>query len=283
MRAIKKQLGEPQQIKEGDSSADLQHRRQVHRKRTVWISIIGLSVVLLGAAALLWNERLFPGPITTVTENQEYNRQITSLDLDIESGDVQIRPGTDGKVSIERHFKWSGKKPTFTEKWDDTKLRISTDCPEDQRNCSLGYVVYVPDTVAVDAHTDAGRIDVEGVDGGVRLQTSAGNIDASDVTGAVWARVSDGNITVSGQSAEVDVQASSGNIDLRFDTAPAQVKAKTASGSIEVIVPFGDAYAVRADTSSGRRTISVQQATAAERSIDIQTSSGNVTVQYPQN
>jgi hypothetical protein len=278
VQAIKEQLGDPAQVKTGHDTADA----QVKRRNWTPIVIAGVAAVLLGAAALVWNERLFPVSKTDKTEHKSYTRNITNLDISIESGNIEVRVGQPGQVVLERHLKWSEEKPAYSETWDGEQLRITSDCPENQRHCSLGYVVYVPAGVELTAKTDVGKIDVEGVEGDIRLSTSSGNVDATGTKGDVWSRVSNGNISIEGQSPKVDLQASSGNIDLRFSAAPSAVKAKTASGNIEVIVPFGDAYAVRANTDSGRRTVSVQQDSAANRSIDIKVSSGNVTVQHPQ-
>lgn len=280
VQAIKEQLGDPAQLK---SSTEDTKAPKSGGKRAAWFGVLGVVVLLLGVSAFLWRDRLFPGQIMDKTEQQTYQRPITNLKMNVESGDVTVRAGQDGQVSVERHFKWSGAAPTFAEEWNGEQLNITTDCPDNQRNCSLGYVVYLPSTVVADIHTNAGNIDIEGMTGELRLATSAGNVDISGAQGKVWSRVNDGNISMFGQSAETDLQTDSGNIDVRFSAAPTQVKAKTAAGNIDIVVPFGDTYAVRADTSSGQRTVSVQQESTAVRHIDAQASVGNVTVRHPQN
>ena len=283
LQAIKTQLGDPKQVKDGRTTSDVRQNTKSNGRRTVWLSVLTAIVVLVGASLIMWNDRIFPGPISNLTERQEYSRQVTKLQVNVESGNVEVRSGKAAEVILEREYKWAGDKPTFKEEWSGETLRITTNCPDNQNNCSLGYVVYVPDTTVVDVRTDDGAIEMGDIAGNIRLQTSAGDIDVTNAKGAVWAKASDGNITVFGQSSTVEAQTSSGNVDLRFSTAPTLVTAKAASGNVEVVVPFGDTYAVQATTSSGQRTVAVQQDSASKRQIQAQTSSGNVTVQYPQN
>lgn len=274
---IKEQLGNPEQFGDNNEVAGQPPSKKFNKR---WIAVAGILLIVVGLPVIMWWDHIFPKKITTATEAQTYQQKVRSIEVAVESGDVEVRPGAGGEVSVKRQFKWSGTKPTISEKWSGEQLRIETDCPENENNCSVDYIISVPSHVTVNAQTQAGHINITGVEGDMRLTTSAGNIDITEAKGILWARTSDGNITGSNlRGKEVDMQTASGNIDLRFEAAPQTVKARASSGSIDVAVPSGDAYVVRAETSSGQRTVAVLQEGSATRRIDVQTSAGNVSVQ----
>ncbi|HKX23736.1 MAG TPA: DUF4097 family beta strand repeat-containing protein, partial [Candidatus Saccharimonadales bacterium] len=146
-------------------------------------------------------------------------------------------------------------------------------------NCSVDYIVYAPSSVTVHAETQSGNVKLLGMEGAANLGTESGNIETADNKGSLKARTSSGNITalrVAG--SDVDAQVDSGNVELEFVAAPNKVVARSSSGNIEVAVSAQQKYAVRAETDSGRREVSAPQDSASPRTIDAQTSSGNVTV-----
>lgn len=91
----------------------------------MWIGILGIALVCLGVMVFMWKDRLFPGPVMNKTEQHTYARSLTNLKIDTESGDVSIRAGQSGQVSVERQFTWTGAAPTFTEEWEGEQLRIT--------------------------------------------------------------------------------------------------------------------------------------------------------------
>lgn len=275
--AIREQLGEPEQF--GDSAEPTVKTPKPKRSKSFLVVMTVVLVLLAGAfGALRWNG-LWPFSPMTVTETQVYENKITSLESAIESGNFEVRPSTDGKVTVERQLKWARAKPTYTEKWTGDQLRITGDCPDNVGNCSIDYIVYVPSGVAVHAESQSGNIRVTGVEGDTNLGTESGNIETTDTKGKLKARTSSGNITASRiSSKDVDAQVDSGNVDLRFTAVPDKVVARSSSGDIDVTVPAQEKYVVRAETDSGRREVSAPQDSTALRSIDAETNSGNVTV-----
>lgn len=275
--AIKEQLGEPEQF--GDTSEPTVTAPKTRQSKSLWL-VAGIVLILLAGVvgALRWNG-LWPFSTMTATETQVYDNKISSLESAIESGNFEVRPSTDGKVTVERQLKWARSKPTYAEKWTGEQLRITADCPDNAGSCSIDYVVYVPSSVTVHAESQSGNIRASGIDGVVNLGTESGNIETIDTKGNLKARTSSGNITATRVSSkDVDAQVDSGNVDLRFAAAPDKVVARSSSGNIEVVVPSQEKYAVRAETDSGRREVSAPQDSAAKRTIDAETNSGNVTV-----
>jgi hypothetical protein len=275
--AIKEQLGEPEQF--GDTSEPEAKVPKPKRSKSFLVVMTVVLILLAGTfGALRWNG-LWPFSTMTATETQTYDNKITSLESAIESGNFEVRPSTDGKVTVERQLKWARSKPTYTEKWTGDQLRITADCPDNAGSCSIDYVVYVPSSVTVHAESQSGNIRATGVEGDVNLGTESGNIETTDTKGSLKARTSSGNITASRVSSkDVDAQVDSGNVDLRFTATPNKVVARSSSGNIDIAVPAQEKYVVRAETDSGRREVSAPQDSTSARTIDAETNSGNVTV-----
>lgn len=275
--AIKEQLGDPQQF--GDDAEPTAEASKTKQPKSPWVILAIVLFVAAGAIGMLrWNG-FWPFSSMTVTETQVYDNKITSLESAIESGNFEVRPSTDGKVTVQRQLKWAHSKPTYTEKWTGEQLRITADCPDNVGNCSVDYIVYAPSSVTVHAETQSGNVKLLGMEGAANLGTESGNIETADNKGSLKARTSSGNITalrVAG--SDVDAQVDSGNVELEFVAAPNKVVARSSSGNIEVAVSAQQKYAVRAETDSGRREVSAPQDSASPRTIDAQTSSGNVTV-----
>lgn len=273
--AIRHQLGEPEQFDEQRDDA----RQSKPVRKGPWLLAVALVVLLAVPVAMYW-DRIMPQNIKTVTETQDYQKTISSLNIAIESGDLQILRSDNNEISVERQLKWAKQKPTYREEWSGEQLRIKADCPENQNNCSVGYVVSVPRHVAVTAQMQVGDINIDGIEGKLHVTTNAGHIDVTETKNTLWARTNAGNITGARLGGvEADVQTQAGHVDLQFSVIPTEVIAKTTDGNVDVKVPHGQAFQVRAQTSTGERVVSVAQDSNAAHRIDAQTRVGSVTVQ----
>jgi hypothetical protein len=233
------------------------------------------------AGILAWDNGLIPGkPIHNLTEQKVYDKVITSLDLRVDSGDVEIRAGEEGQVAIERRFKWTSDKPIFTENWDGTQLNITSKCPGEQLNCSLGHTISVPANTVILVQTDAGNVSVTGLLKDIHLTTVAGNVHVGDAQGRLEIKTTDGEMDATNlKSAYVNTETTSGDITLQFASAPLEVMAKVGAGNITIGVPRNKTYAVSAKTTDGQRDVSVQQDSTSPHAIKIQAGAGDVVVQ----
>ena len=102
----------------------------------------------------------------------------------------------------------------------------------------------------VEAETSGGPIEAESIEGDVRVRTSGGRIRLVGIEGRVDARTSGGGIEVLGASGEVRAQTSGGSIHVRFDGEPGG-RLETSGGDIEVELPDGDGVRLDARTSGG--------------------------------
>ncbi|HEX5493779.1 MAG TPA: DUF4097 family beta strand repeat-containing protein [Mycobacteriales bacterium] len=249
--------------------------------RAAWLAI---GVPLTGAA-------LFFGSLNVVAlvgsqsdvENHVYRENaVVRLDVAIGSGDIEVRHGPTGQVTVRRRLTWAFSRPAASQRISGATLFIRTNCGfRAVARCSSDYLVTVPADVAVHAHTSSGTVTVDGVGGGLDLSTSSGDIRVRGGRGALLARTGSGSIEVTGSaSQDVSAHTGSGDAALTFDQSPRRVDAQTGSGDVDVAVPGRDRYRVTGDTGSGDRSINVIQDPDANRSIRADTGSGDVTVRY---
>jgi DUF4097 and DUF4098 domain-containing protein YvlB len=99
-------------------------------------------------------------------------------------------------------------------------------------NASVTLDVFVPRNANIKALSGDGRVELEGVTGGVQVQTGDGRIDVRDGGGQLIAKTGDGHIDVSNYTGDVDAKTGDGRINL--DGRFAQLAARTGSGSISL-------------------------------------------------
>jgi Putative adhesin len=258
----------------------MDERRPPSRGSVWWVVGSAFAVVVLAAGALTaaaWLAR------HVEIQDNTYEQGAPQITIDLEDGDVTLRPTDPGvtAVSVHRKLTWSWSKPKVSETWDGQGLHVKVDCPVVNfgPGCSVDYTIAVPSQVRVIARTSVGDVTVNGLHGDLSLTTSTGDISVSDATGQVSLRTSTGNISASGLAAEsVDAHASTGDVTLRFSAAPSSATVSTSTGDIMITVPSGEPYRVSATTSIGDVRVRVAQDPASSRSIDAHTSTGDIRI-----
>jgi DUF4097 and DUF4098 domain-containing protein YvlB len=231
----------------------------------------------------LWHRTIARHMVTySAYQTHTYTGQPAAVVVRLTSGDVTLRRGPGGRITVRRQ-QWPDGKPVISERWDGHTLRVMQVCPRGLLNgsCSVECILTVPSSVSVTASTDSGNITVNGVTGRLSLLSASGDLAASGTSGPVSARTSSGNVTVTGaRSPDVTAKTSSGDVELAFSGVPARADGETASGNVMVFVPPPARYNVQADTSAGNRTVTVVQDPASPRMIIANSASGDVTVSY---
>ncbi|HKX72474.1 MAG TPA: DUF4097 family beta strand repeat-containing protein [Candidatus Saccharimonadales bacterium] len=281
VQAVKEQLGAPEQF--ADTQPEAVPVTPTSKRR--WglpgaLALVGLLVV----GFVFWANTL---PLNSEPQRQAYQQSIQKLQVNVDSGHVEIKAGATDEIIIERTLMWTGAKPTLSETWNGSTLSVKADCPNEggwllfRRSCAVDYVIHVPRAITAEIYTESGGVDVTEIDGDVTVRTEAGNLQFEKLKGALVAESKAGTIDARAlQSAKVDATSHAGNIDLRFDAAPKAVTAKTQAGNASIGVPKGAAYTVKADTQAGNREVGVEQNSAAIQTISVESSAGNVSVQY---
>jgi hypothetical protein len=244
------------------------------------LGVVGIAAVLaVGGVATVRGLTVDP---TETSESMTFDVRAPRLTVDVGSGDVTIGHTDGDRVEVTRTVHSRGSaEPQLTETSTADGVELSAECNGwFFGGCSVSYDVRVPDGFTLDLQTSSGRVvatDLE-VDS-ASLRASSGDLHVTSLRGPVVLETSSGAVT--GERLEattLNASTSSGDVDLDFATAPSMVDVDASSGEVTVALPADGRYQVRTDASSGEETVSIPNDPAASSSVQVETSSGNVTV-----
>lgn len=196
------------------------------------------------------------------TTSRRHDVAIDRVEIDSDSGDLQVKAGADGSATVDQTLRWTGDaKPTVTESVDGTVLRVTARCPgRGTDRCEAAFVVTVPKAAAAKAELGAGELRVTGLAGDQDLTANAGGVTADGLT-----------------AGQVGARSRAGAVELTFAAAPRSVDAESTAGAVTVRVPGGP-YAVSADTTAGSTDVDVPTDASAPSRITASSTAGDVTV-----
>ncbi|MCU0471412.1 MAG: DUF4097 domain-containing protein [Arcicella sp.] len=181
----------------------------------------------------------------------------------------------------------------------------------DKKSLSIAFKAYVPEKSITDLNTSGGSISVKGItenvngktSGGsitvrncknnVNLKTSGGSISADNTSGNIVLTTSGGSISATDLDGTIDLKTSGGSISL--DALKGKISAITSGGSIKATELRGESMVKTSGGSIMLREIygTLSAATSAGsidaeilalgKSLDLNVSSGNMTVRMPFN
>ncbi|WP_236790562.1 DUF4097 family beta strand repeat-containing protein [Amycolatopsis sp. GM8] len=207
------------------------------------------GIVLIGAGVAVAVGWWWPQHADAQTQVVQ---RVQSVRLDTQSGDVRISARDVTSTSVHERFRYSGSRPGQTYRMDGGQL-VLTDCGA---NCSVDYEIVVPRGTTVSGNATSGDIELQGVSADV--SSTSGQIDVNDATGPVKAH------------------STSGDISVRL-AGPQDVSAEATSGDVDLRVPDNH-YRVDARTTSGDRNIEIATDPAGPYVLDLQATSGDITV-----
>ena len=262
-------------------------------ERGLWVAAgMALVAVAVGGA---WVGAWVDGHHLRVTQTAVY--AAGSIDFrNLGDHDVKV-VGTDRRdILVTRTATWVGSPdapPTPREAVTDSTLVIDNPCDSVGLTCSVDYRIEVPLTAAVHWAAGSGKLYAANVTSVVAKGSSSditlrevGIVDVTTMSGDVDLCGSDNTVVVQTQSGEVDacdvtgpsafVTTTSG--DVQFDGSPQIATVRTGSGDVTVTLTAQESYAVRATSSSGDVEIEMVPDRTSARSLDVTTSSGDITV-----
>jgi DUF4097 and DUF4098 domain-containing protein YvlB len=266
-----------------------------------------LSLIAALVAAIV-----FLGGSSHASADGQFTRTLTvsgSVDLEVEtgSGDVTVRPGSDGEVHVTGRIH-VGSNFFSDDTNADQKVKLLEQNPpirqngsmisigriEDERlrrNVSISYEITTPSATRLVAGTGSGDIDISGLKLNLKAKSGSGTLVLSDIGAEVRADTGSGDVTLNSVAGRAYVETGSGSIHARSirgafvgetgsgdvdveQTAPGETKIATGSGSVHASGLTGP---VSIDTGSGDITVDGQ--IKAEWHLDA--GSGNVEVRIP--
>jgi DUF4097 and DUF4098 domain-containing protein YvlB len=205
------------------------------------------------------------------------------LDVQTHSGDITVRGGPAGSVSIRGkiyvsdHWLHGSRQADVSEIEQHPPLRQDGNSIHidyvNVREISVDYEITVPTDTAVRAHTGSGDQMIEDVHGNADLQSGSGDLKLSRLTGEIRVQTGSGNVRAHETAGPVRGGTGSGDIEVE-ETASGDIDLHTGSGNITA---RGIQGAFRAEAGSGDITAEGTQTSAWE----IRTGSGNVHVRLP--
>jgi DUF4097 and DUF4098 domain-containing protein YvlB len=231
------------------------------------------------------------------------------LQINTHSGDISIRPGTAGTISITGRIHvgdaWLmglGSKRTeeVTEIENNPPIQQSGNSVRidyvNHRNISIDYEIIAPPDTKVRTRSGSGDQTIEGMRAGVDVETGSGDVKLNDLAGDIRIHTGSGNVQAREAAGPFEARAGSGDItieekskgDVRLETGSGNIEARGVDGGFNASTGSGD---VRVDgtpanswyvkTGSGNAELRLPQQAAFD--LDVSTSSGSVEVNHPVN
>jgi len=241
------------------------------RLTTIALAAAGMAVALAGCFA----QR---GELGTVDRTFTVNGPVR-LELTNGAGDSKVTVGSPSEVRIHAEF--------HVKSWSDSRAQtraneMKSNPPFSQEGNLIriggaglhasavvfNYTITVPPETEIQANSESGDIEVNGVKGPLSVTTGSANVLASNVAGDVHARSGSGTISLA--SIQGQAQATSGSGDITVANVHGDVRIQTGSGAIRIGSPAG---AVVASTGSGSLSVS-----GAMEDLRLRSGSGNIAV-----
>ena len=186
----------------------------------------------------------------------------------VTSGTLELRPGGNGGVHIERG---SGSSYSITacigvgaETREEAQrladgVRLVVDGStvrveelERIRHGGVQLIVEAPAGARIDAETTNGPIGVDGFDGQLNVRASNGPISLDGVSGVVRGVARNGPISIASSRGNIDVETQNGPITVGLDGAEweGELQARAQNGPLTVTVPEGYQSGVEISSSS---------------------------------
>lgn len=250
--------------------------------RAVWITLGGI----LAIATLGWGTY----NVVSILAHEEYTERstfaagdVSSLAVRNESGSVTITATPDDSVTVVAEVSDGWQTTDLSMEVVDGVLDLRADCPAFVSPwCNVDFTISIPADrpVTVDG---SGTVRVRGMSASVDIDSDDGRAELDDVSGDIRVSNDDGRIIGRRLTApSVDARNTNGRIELSFIDPPQSVYARTQNGSIEVVVPDTEVlYRVEMDTSHGGTDNLVRTDPNSDRTIDLATTNGSITVRPP--
>ncbi|HST11883.1 MAG TPA: DUF4097 family beta strand repeat-containing protein [Terriglobales bacterium] len=229
------------------------------------------------------------------------------LQINTHSGDITIRPGPAGAISItgrihvgDAWFMGLGNKrneevveienhPPIQQNGNSVRIEYVN-----HRNISIDYEITAPPDTQVKTRSGSGDQTIEGMQAGVDVETGSGDVKLNDLAGNISIHTGSGNVQARGAAGPFEARAGSGDItieekskgDVRVETGSGNIEARGVDGGLNASTGSGD---VRVDgtpenawyvkTGSGNAELRLPQEAAFN--LDVSTSSGSVEVNHP--
>jgi hypothetical protein len=200
------------------------------------------------------------------TERVTYriDEPVGAVNLDARSGSITVTAGP-GPVGVTEQLYYTDDRPATSHQVTGDTLALREDGCAHLRSvngrCEVNWEIHAPAGTALSLATSAGMISVTGFAGPVELSTHSGGIKAHRLS-----------------ARTVSAESNAGGVRLAFVAPPDQVTATTDAGGVEIELPGGISYAVRADTATGTPDVDVARDADSSHQITARTGAGSIEI-----
>lgn len=250
------------------------------------VRVAGGSVFVIALVVLFATTTVFASssPQGTFEKTLQVSGPV-DLDVSTHSGDITVRAGSAGSVSIRGKI-YVGNS-WFEGRRDADVHAIEQNPPIRQegnsihidyvnaRNISVDYEITVPAETAVRAHSGSGDQIIEGTHGNVDVETGSGDVKLRNLNGEIRLHTGSGDVRANQVAGSVRGGTGSGDVEIE-EAGPGDIELRTGSGGIRA---RGIQGSFHGEAGSGDITAEGTQSGNWE----IHTGSGNVHVRLPSN
>jgi hypothetical protein len=252
--------------------------RSAGQRIAIGLALVATLALVAGGAVSAAAELVIQSKDTTHT----FTGAFTSLSVNVD-GDVNVQAGPADQITVATHQVWSFVRPAITETLDGDRLTIKAACSGITiGECGTSEKVTVPAGATVDVDSQDSNVTANGIRGALELRSSDGDINVSNDSGPLRLFTSDGNVQGADlSSSAVTASSVNGDVNLIFGTPPRSVTGTSSDGNVDVGLPRGPAsYLVSASSDDGNRSVEVRTDSTSPRRISVDSSNGDVSVQY---
>jgi hypothetical protein len=174
---------------------------------------------------------------------------VTSLSVTSYGSPIQVTTGPVRHLTVRESINYSpanGPAPAVTDQVSDGRLTLAAPACANS-DCSVGFTVTVPSSVAVTADSDGGAITVANA-AGANLDSGGGSVQASHIDGPLTISADGGGITVWHVTSPTGTSLDSGGGPITATGIDGPLSAAAEGGGITVNGLTGD---LQADTAGG--------------------------------
>jgi hypothetical protein len=244
--------------------AKITHREETMKRRHLPITIVFLAVLAASCST------------TTTDAEGQITEPFTRVVVSTGAGNVQIERTT-GTPDWLAEATFSGDEPDFTPKVVDGELIVDEGC-EGIGECSVDYLIAVPEGTEVVARSGSGDVTVTSISAAVDVETGSGVVFLNTVKGPIMVETGSGDILATKlEAAQASFESGSGSVDVAFELIITDLRVNTGSGNVTAQLAGGP-YDLDLDTGSGNIDLKLDDDDTASYKVELNTGSGDITV-----
>ncbi|HBF36681.1 MAG TPA: hypothetical protein DDW50_05110 [Firmicutes bacterium] len=223
----------------------------------------------------------------TVDQNFKLPQGITNIKVQNESGNIQINNTASHTIFAKAHIKLTGhhdnsstrmkniqKQFKFTGEIQDDTLVVKFITPDEfnflsRYHCDSNIIIDIPKGLAIVVKSNAGNIDVSGIDGSLTVENQAGNVNIDSVmgnadihsnagqveikkvNGSSTIHCNAGNVNLAECEGPITAELRAGNLNIHFTKVSSNCDLDLAAGNLKLSLPANARFTIAAESSMG--------------------------------